>query len=59
MSNICIYPGFDDKIFQAVKQKMKALPRESELCTQVIDEVAIKEWVDYGKRTDGIGGVEN
>jgi glycosyltransferase involved in cell wall biosynthesis len=59
VQKVKVHPGFNANILQALKAKVAAMPKGSELCALVFDEVSIKESVTYNVERDLVEGLED
>ena len=59
MQKICIYPGFNDRIMQALEQKVLSMSSECKLCMIAMDEMPIKESLIYNVERDQVEGYED
>ena len=56
MRRVQIYPGINAHILDALKLKLSAVPQSHRLVTLALDEMAIKEAVNYDAATDMVEG---
>ena len=59
MRKIKIYPGFNKTILKALETKVSSMPANSELCCVIVDEMALKEAVEYNQEKDYVEGLED
>lgn len=59
MQKIDVGPGFNASVLEALKQKVATLPKDSTLCAIVMDEMTIKESLEYSVEKDEVEGFEN
>ena len=59
MQNICIYPGFNEQIIEALQRKVVNMASECKLCMIAMDEISIKESLIYNVEKDEIEGYED
>ena len=59
MEKINVYPGFNENIMKALRQKVALQSNQERLCAVVMDEMAIKEALLYNAEMDAIEGFED
>ena len=59
MQNIKIFPGFNENILSALEEKVKSLPASAKLCVLLLDEMSLKESMNYNPEKDYIEGLED
>ena len=59
LRNVQVYPGFNNNILKALKQKVSSMPPNAELCCVVFDEMTIRETVTYNMERDFVEGLED
>ena len=59
LQNTEIEPGFNEKLFKALKVKSESMLPADRLCTLVFDEMTIKDFLKYESGKDKIDGFED
>ena len=54
-----VYPGFTEKIFEALAVKVKSMSDHDRQCTLIFDEIALKSEVTYDASRDKLEGFED
>ena len=59
MQQVYIYPGFANSILSALRIKAEGMESDTKLCSLVMDEMAIKERIQYNAGRDEVEGFED
>ena len=59
LSNVNVQPGFNKQILEALKHKVSSMSDWNKLCVIAMDEMSIKQCLNYNAKTDEIEGFED